>query len=79
MAALWLHWCPPAQPCLPDQRLLARELAAALARTNDQAAPRTLGEAIREAQANLPSSPGGVRDILLTFNLLGDPALRLSN
>jgi len=70
---------PSSAAVLADQRLLARELAAALAKTEDSPGPRTLGEAVRRAQAGLPASLGGVRDILLTFNLLGDPALRLGD
>lgn len=69
---------PSSAAVLTDQRLLARELADALARSEDAKAPRTLGEAVLRAQSGLPQTLGGVRDILLTFNLLGDPALQLS-
>ncbi len=68
---------PSSAAVLPDQRLLARELAVALAGSEGSPAPETLGEAVRQAQSGLPPSMGGIRDILLTFNLLGDPALRL--
>ena len=64
---------PSSAALLTDQRLLAAGLAEALAATG-AAAPRTLGEAILQAQAGLTAT-GGVREILLTFNLLGDPAL----
>ena len=37
---------------------------------------RTLGEILLATQAGLPPGPG-VREVMLTFNLLGDPALRL--
>lgn len=66
---------PSSAAVLPDQRLLSRELASALSKPADRA--DTLGEAVRQAQAGLPERLGGVREILLTFNLLGDPALRL--
>jgi len=32
---------------------------------------------VLQAQAGLPETMGGVREILLTFNLLGDPTLPL--
>ncbi len=64
---------PSSAALLNDQRLLAAGLADALATTGD-AAPRTLGEAVLRAQSGLRPI-GGVREILLTFNLLGDPAL----
>lgn len=70
---------PSSAAVLTDQRLLARELAAALARSEDAESYRTLGEAVLRAQSGLPQTLGGVRDILLTFNLLGDPALRLTD
>lgn len=66
---------PSSAALLVDQRLLARELAQALA-AND-GGERTLGEVIQQALTSLPQAAGEVREILLTFNLLGDPALRL--
>ena len=62
---------PSSAALLPDQSLLAQALAASLA------AQPTLGEAVLQAQASLADSTGGLREILLTFNLLGDPALTL--
>ncbi len=62
---------PSSAAVLTDQRLLAQGLAAALA----QPAPRALGDTIHDAQLSLPRETGGVREILLTFNLLGDPSL----
>lgn len=64
---------PSSAALLNDQRVLAAGLAEALAASGD-AAPRTLGEAVLQAQSGLTAG-GGVREILLTFNLLGDPAL----
>ncbi len=63
---------PSSAAVLSDQRLLAQNLADALAGDAD-----TLGAAVLQAQAGLPEAMGGVREILLTFNLLGDPALQL--
>lgn len=62
---------PSSAALLPDQSVLAQALAASLA------AQPTLGEAVLQAQASLADSTGGLREILLTFNLLGDPALTL--
>ncbi len=70
---------PSSAAVLSDQWLLARELASALSARPDGATPRTLGAVVRQAQAGLPDGLGGIREILLTFNLLGDPALRLDN
>lgn len=72
---------PSSAAVLPDQRLLAQGLAAALS----QPGTRTLGEIVHEAQLSLPQPSGGgrgggrngVREILLTFNLLGDPTLQV--
>jgi hypothetical protein len=64
---------PSSAAVLPDQRLLAQGLAQAL---ND-APPRALGDIVLEAQQSLPQQEGGVREILLTFNLLGDPSMTL--
>lgn len=64
---------PSSAAVLTDQRLLAQGLAKALS----QSATRTLGDIVHEAQLSLPEQGGGVRDILLTFNLLGDPTLQL--
>ncbi len=64
---------PSSAAILSDQRLLAQNLADALAGDTE-----TLGEAVLRAQGGLPEALGGVREILLTFNLLGDPTLPLS-
>lgn len=64
---------PSSAAVLGDQRLLAEQLAIALS-----GEPQTLGEALLVAQTALGDTSGGVRDILLTFNLLGDPAVRLA-
>lgn len=64
---------PSSAAVLTDQRLLALGLADALAKEGLAA----LGDRVLEAQRALPPLQGGVRDILLTFNLLGDPAMRL--
>ncbi len=65
---------PSSAAVLPDQKLLAEGLAAALVA---QATPRSLGDIVHAAQLSLPQQVGGVRDILLTFNLLGDPTLQI--
>lgn len=62
---------PSSAAVLSDQRLLAQGLADALAKPG----PRALGEIVHDAQLALPDQAGGVREILLTFNLLGDPSL----
>ncbi len=62
---------PSSAALLPDQSVLAQALAASLA------TQPTLGEAVRQAQTSLADSTGSLREILLTFNLLGDPALTL--
>ncbi len=67
---------PSSAAVLSDQRLLSRALASSLAQAAADSRP-TLGEVVQQAQMELPASLGGVREILLTFNLLGDPALRL--
>ncbi len=65
---------PSSAAVLTDQRLLALGLADALARPGT----RSLGDIVLDAQMALPDQAGGVRDILLTFNLLGDPSLKLA-
>ena len=62
---------PSSAAVLPDQRLLAEGLAQALIDPR----PRALGDIVHDAQLSLPQQEGGVREILLTFNLLGDPTL----
>ncbi len=65
---------PSSAAVLTDQRLLALGLAGALAAPGE----RSLGDIVLDAQKTLPEKTGGVRDILLTFNLLGDPSLRIA-
>ena len=65
---------PSSAAVLSDQRLLALGLADALANPIE----RSLGEIVLDAQRALPEQAGGVRDILLTFNLLGDPSLKIA-
>jgi hypothetical protein len=62
---------PSSAAVLPDQRLLAEGLAKALTKPER----RPLGDIVHEAQLSLPQQEGGVREILLTFNLLGDPSM----
>jgi hypothetical protein len=65
---------PSSAALLDDQHFLAAGLARAL--TAAPAGGPALGAIILQAQAGLPAAPG-VREILLTFNLLGDPSLDL--
>ena len=65
---------PSSAAVLSDQRLLALGLAGALATPGG----RGLGDIVLDAQRALPQQTGGVRDILLTFNLLGDPSLKIA-
>jgi hypothetical protein len=64
---------PSSAAVLEDQRLLARELARGLSANDTN--QRTLGEILLQAQTALPVTHPGAREILLTFNLLGDPSL----
>jgi len=66
---------PSSAAVLGDQRLLADGLARALA--GRQGGRVTLGQMIQQAQAELGDQSPGVREVLLTFNLLGDPALMI--
>ena len=68
---------PSSAAVLGDQRLLANGLARALADQNGGHV--TLGQVIQQAQAELGDQAPGVREVLLTFNLLGDPALTISH
>ena len=58
--------------------MLAQGLAARSAAAAGTDGPRTLGDAVLAAQQSLTDAAGGVRDVLLTFNLLGDPTLPLA-
>lgn len=68
---------PSSAAVLSDQRLLAQGLADALSMRSAET-PATLGEIILRAQEELPDASPGVREVLLTFNLLGDPSLPLA-
>jgi len=64
----------PTSESLPaDQKFLIQGLLAAL---YDPAHP-TIGEAMAQAKRNLPDT-AAARDLMATFNLLGDPATRLA-
>ena len=69
---------PSSAAVLPDQSVLAQGMAVALAAAGADAAPRTLGGAVLQAQSSLAGTSKGIREVLLTFNLLGDPALVLA-
>jgi hypothetical protein len=68
---------PSSAAILTDQSLLAQSLADALDAARSTGEPSTLGEVVLRSQSELPDT-AGAREILLTFNLLGDPALRLA-
>jgi hypothetical protein len=68
---------PSSAAVLTDQDVLARGLADALAEATGTAASETLGDTVLRAQKNLADASQGVREVLLTFNLLGDPSLPL--
>ena len=70
---------PSSAAVLTDQRVLAQGLAAALAAAPGSDGPKTLGAAVLAAQKSLNGVAGGVREVLLTFNLLGDPTLPLAH
>jgi len=64
----------PTSEALPgDQDVLARALFEALFAGDDP----TLGEAIMRAKRSLPDGGRGYEDLIETYTLLGDPALRL--
>jgi hypothetical protein len=69
---------PSSAAILTDQRVLAQGLAAALGASVRADGPKTLGDAILAAQQSITNTTGGVREVLLTFNLLGDPTLPLA-
>ena len=68
---------PSGAAVLPDQRVLAQGLAAALGASSVTDGNRTLGDVVLAAQKSITNPAGGVREVLLTFNLLGDPTLPL--
>ena len=69
---------PSSAAVLPDQRVLAQGLGAALGAVGETDGPKTLGDAVLAAQQSITNGSSGVRDVLLTFNLLGDPTLPLA-
>jgi hypothetical protein len=69
---------PSSAALLEDQSLLSEALARALA-YNDAEGHKTLGETILAAQSTLPADSPIGREILLTFNLLGDPTLEIED
>ena len=69
---------PSSAAVLTDQRVLAQGLAAALGASAGTDGPKTLGDAVLAAQQSITNASGGVREVLLTFNLLGDPTLPLA-
>ena len=68
---------PSSAAVLPDQRVLADGLAVALGASTGTDGPKTLGDAVLAAQQSITDASGGVREVLLTFNLLGDPTVPL--
>jgi hypothetical protein len=69
---------PSSAAILTDQRVLAQGLAVALGASAGTDGPKTLGDAVLAAQQSITNASGGVREVLLTFNLLGDPTLPLA-
>jgi hypothetical protein len=69
---------PSSAAILTDQQVLAQGLAAALGASVGADGPKTLGDAILAAQQSITNVTDGVREVLLTFNLLGDPTLPLA-
>jgi hypothetical protein len=65
---------PSSAARLEDQHELAAQLARALSGKTEEGL--RLGDLIREAQLAMPSEQPAEREILLTFNLLGDPSMR---
>ena len=69
---------PSSAAVLTDQQVLAQGLAVALGASVGTDGPKTLGDAVLAAQQSITNAAGGVREVLLTFNLLGDPTLSLA-
>jgi hypothetical protein len=69
---------PSSAAILTDQRVLAQGMAAALGASMRADGSQTLGDVVLAAQQRITNTSGGVREVLLTFNLLGDPTLPLS-
>jgi len=58
-----------------DQTFLSRPLVEALLHDREL----TLGEAVLQAKRQVPTEGAGTRDVMQTFLLFGDPALRLAH
>jgi hypothetical protein len=69
---------PSSAAILMDQRVLAQGLAAELSTVTGSEGTKTLGDVVLAAQKRVPPTSDGVREVLLTFNLLGDPTLSLA-
>jgi hypothetical protein len=69
---------PSGAAVLEDQRHLSRALAGALALpSTGESDDVRLGDAVLEAQSALTGQSAGIQEVLMTFNLLGDPAMPL--
>ncbi len=64
---------PSSASTLDQQKVLADGLAEMLSSPD----VKTIGDALLGAQSHLVDSAGGTNEILLTYNLLGDPAMRI--
>jgi hypothetical protein len=69
---------PSSAAVLTDQNVLAQRMAAALGASSAPDGPQTLGDVVLTAQQGITNASDGVREVLLTFNLLGDPTLPLA-
>lgn len=69
---------PSSAAVLSDQRVLAQGIAVALGAAAAADGPKTLGDGVLAAQQSITDTSAGVREVLLTFNLLGDPTLPLA-
>ena len=64
---------PTSASTLGQQKVLADGLAEMLSSPD----VKTIGDALLGAQSHLVDAAGGTNEILLTYNLLGDPAMRI--
>jgi len=69
---------PSSAAVLTDQSVLAQGLAAELSTVTGSERAKTLGDVVLAAQKSVTQASDGVREVLLTFNLLGDPTLSLA-
>ena len=72
MAALWRLWCPLSKSLASDQSELANNIYMHL--FGDA---QTVGEAIMLGKQDLTLERDIMQDLIETFALLGDPALRM--